>query len=165
MTETLGKLGIDLWGVVLYLVNFGVLFFLLKRFLLKPLMAAVDKRRETIRENVAEAERLRSAFQEEAGRMRKESEDQLRSLQERYESVTAVAKKDAEQLLADAERKRTAMLAETAERVESMKASAIADAEKEIVARMERVIKAVLRDDVPNTVVRKSVEDGWKELA
>ena len=47
--DALQKLGIDGWSLVLYLVNYGILFFVLGKYVYKPLAKAMDARSEKIR--------------------------------------------------------------------------------------------------------------------
>ncbi|MDO8462794.1 MAG: F0F1 ATP synthase subunit B [bacterium] len=57
MGELLTNLGIDWRLLIAQIVNFLVLFFLLRKFLYRPVLAMLEKRRATIAEGVANAER------------------------------------------------------------------------------------------------------------
>jgi F-type H+-transporting ATPase subunit b len=64
--DVLGKFHLELVPFLAQLVNFLVIAFILWRFLVRPLMATMKTRRETIAKGLADAEKARTAL-EEAG--------------------------------------------------------------------------------------------------
>lgn len=60
------KLGIDWRLFIAQVVNFLVLFFVLRKFLYKPMVAMLERRRETIEKSLDDAKRAESASAEAA---------------------------------------------------------------------------------------------------
>ncbi len=67
--ENLGKLGLDPIHLVAQVVNFLIIAWLIYRFLLKPLLATMDARREKIAQGLEDADKTRAAL-EDASRER-----------------------------------------------------------------------------------------------
>ncbi|KAA0206458.1 hypothetical protein EDM68_02075 [Candidatus Uhrbacteria bacterium] len=163
--SALQNLGIDLWSLVLYLVNFGLLAAVLTKFLYKPLLRTLDKRRETVKKNLDEAEELRKTLAEE--REKREAEARLISADaaKQLAAARADAEAKAREVLADAEKKREQMLAETVEEISRRKRMMVAEVEQELLARIETIAMTVLRDKVPAGVVRDSVKESWDSVS
>jgi F-type H+-transporting ATPase subunit b len=79
---------IDLTGFVLELINFTVLVWILHRFLYKPVLAAIDRRRAAVEKSLAEAK----AARDEAGTLQAQVEQRLASWErERAEAKSRLA--------------------------------------------------------------------------
>ncbi len=62
--ESLGKLGLDPIHLVAQVVNFLIIAWVIYRFLLKPLLATMNARREKIAQGLADTEKARQALAE-----------------------------------------------------------------------------------------------------
>lgn len=162
--EALAKLGIDGWGILLYLVNFGVLLALLQRFVYKPLVQFLDDRRNQIKQNIEEADALRAQLEADQQTELAERQERERVLQERISEAKRVVKEDAKQVLMSAEAQRDTMLSEAGLQADRMIAEALTGAEQETVSRIQRVVMHVLRDSVSEEVVHASVQESWKRV-
>lgn len=162
--DVLSKLGIDWWQILLYLVNFGLIVFLLSKFLYKPLLTYLDKRRDIIKKNIEEAENLKKEFEHEL----KEQEAATKKILDQMHQEVVEAKKEAElraeDLLKEAEKERKQIIAETKKQVEIMKEKIYDEVQQEIIVRMEQTVLDVLQNKVPKDVVQQSVKDSWKKL-
>jgi F-type H+-transporting ATPase subunit b len=163
--NALQNLGIDLWSLVLYLVNFGILAVVLTKFLYKPLLRTLDTRRETVKKNLDEAEELRKTLSAE----REQRESDARLIAAEATKELAIARADAEAraraVLADAEAKREQMIAEAVADISQRKRVMVAEVEQELLSRVETVAMTVLRDKVPAEVVRDSVKESWQSVS
>ena len=63
MSELFHKLGVDWRLLIAQLVNFLVLFFVLRRFLYKPVLDLLERRRQRISEGLRDAERSKERLQ------------------------------------------------------------------------------------------------------
>lgn len=163
--DVLSKLGIDWWQILLYLVNFGLIVFLLSKFLYKPLLNYLDKRRDLIKQNIEEAENLKKEFEREL----KEQEAETKKILDQMHEEVAQAKKEAElkaeELLNEAEEERKQIIAETKKQVDIMKERIHDEVEHEIIVRMEQTILDVLQNKVPKDIIKQSIKDTWKQLS
>ncbi|MBP9828059.1 ATP synthase F0 subunit B [Patescibacteria group bacterium] len=163
--DALAKLGIDWWGILLYVVNFGVLLAVLTRFLYRPLMKAIDDRRLFIASNVEASEKLRTDFEKEAAQQKADTAAHVARLEAELAHAKIAADAQAKQLLAEAEERKAKLLAETQQQIEAMKTAVKKDLEADMLRTMKNVVTTVLRDRVPAEVVQESVRDAWKEAA
>lgn len=163
--EALKALGIDLWAVVLYLVNFGLLVAVLTAFLYKPILKFLDERRETVRKDLEEVATLRGSLANE--KARSETESRLLAA----EAAREVAKARAEtgersrELLFEAEKRRAHMMTEAETEINERKRKLVGEVEAELLRKIEAVTMRVLRDKVPAETVEASVKGAWSELA
>lgn len=162
--DALAKLGIDGWGILLYLVNFGILLVVLQRYVYKPLVKFLDERRDQIKENVEQANTLRTEMEAEREREAAERKEREAKLNDRIADAKRVVKEDAKKLLTEAEAQRDAILSQAGEQADGIVSGALGEAEAETVKRIREVVMHVLKDGVPEDVVKKSVDESWKRV-
>jgi F-type H+-transporting ATPase subunit b len=111
--EILKEFGFDPVMLVAQIVNFLIIFYLLKRFLYKPVLGMLQKRKDTIAEGLKQAEESRLALertieeekkiltkaQDEAKKIIEESRSQAVEVSRKIEEDT---KKQAERILIEA---------------------------------------------------------------
>jgi F-type H+-transporting ATPase subunit b len=111
--ETLGRLGLDWRQFAAQLVNFLIIAAVIYWFLLKPLLATMKKRRETIAQGLKDADASRAALAEAEAQRQKvlqeasaEAYRLLEAARDEAERVRAAALekagRDAERVIADA---------------------------------------------------------------
>ena len=162
--EGLANLGIDIWGLVLYLVNFGLLALILTKFLYKPLLKVLDTRSSTIRENLEESERLKREFESEMQKRKAESDEVLKHMRLELEGTRREAEARAKAVLAEAKHEREALLAETQERVTEMKRRLVTDVEADLLQKMEQIVVSVIDERSNQDDLRASIERAWKQI-
>lgn len=116
--EFLEKFGIDYRLILAQILNFCVLLFVLYRFAYGPVMRALEKRRQTIAQSLADAKELATRT-EEGEEARKET---LHLAEQEASAIVADAR-------GQAERAREAIVASTRLETEAMRAQAQRDAE------------------------------------
>jgi len=162
--EVLAQLGIDLNSVLVYVVNVGILLAATAYFVTGPLLRMIDKRRETIENNLNEAERIKEEFLAEKQKadaekesLRIEMEQQMSDLKKELDA----RRKEQEETL---ELKKAKMLEEVRTIVNEEKKSILNAAEKQTVELIEKVVLYVVSNNVPADVVKTSVADAWKQF-
>ena len=126
----------------------------------------VDReRREQIRKNVNEAEMLRKNFEDVAAKQKEENEAYIAENKAKIAEAQKFAKQGAREIIADADARREAMLAETMAQVEVLKSGVIEGAESEMKDRIKKIVLHVLQNTVPEKAVKQSVEDAVKVVA
>lgn len=120
MNELVHNLGIDWRLLIAQVINFVILFFLLKKFLFKPVLGLLEKRREKIEKSMRDAERI---------------EKELAAIREKREEIIKTANQKAEEILHEvkeiAESQKTKILSDTKKETEKMLDEARASIEKE----------------------------------
>lgn len=161
--DAFGRLGINWWGVALYMVNFGVVLWLMAKFVYKPLVKAIDERRDDIRKNLEEAEALRVDFAAREERVKAEAAAALTAVKEEAKRLSEKAQADAAAVVAEAEARKGAMLAEAEARVRAMEAEIMQRVEKEAVSRVATAVERILRHGVDQKMVEESVRAVWSK--
>lgn len=93
--EILSKFGIDWVLLLAQIINFLIIFYVLKRFAYKPILALLNKRRETIEKGLKDAD---------------EAERLLDKATEREKEILRKAQLEAKKLLDDAKSQRVEMM-------------------------------------------------------
>jgi F-type H+-transporting ATPase subunit b len=114
----IAALGIDPWAILAQAVTFLLLFFIIKKFALKPIVASLEERRKTIDQGV----HLGYKMAEEQTKLEEKIESELHKTREKADQIVADAHKDAGDILRAAEdnasRKVDDMLVEAHARIE-----------------------------------------------
>ena len=83
----MGSIGLDGWKLVIQLIAFVIFILLIQRYALGPIVTALDKRQDRIRESMEAAQRMQLEMQATAAR---------------NEEILAEARREAQQILANA---------------------------------------------------------------
>lgn len=161
--EILSQFGIDWRLFVIQVINFGILLFVLHKFLYAPILNILEKRRKSVEESIAEAERVkeeRTAFEgkkrEEMAAAQKKSQELIMRAEE-YAATLAVttqekATADAAQLLADTQKTIAMEKRKIMEEVRGEIAGLVVDATEKVLAShteragAEKVIETLLME-------------------
>ncbi len=102
--EFLGKLGIDIKLLIAQLINFGLLLWLLKKFLYNPIIKRIEKDEEKLKQAQLEGKKLegeKSAFarqqKEELGKSHERVNHIIAEAEEIAEDIRKRARKEAEE--------------------------------------------------------------------
>ena len=99
--EILGMFGIDPILLSAQIVNFLIVFYILKRFALKPILSMLKNREKTIREGLEQAQEAQKLLVETA----EKEKTVLRKAQLEAKAMLDEAKKHRDDLLAETEKK------------------------------------------------------------
>lgn len=162
--EALATLGINFSSIVIYVINFGILIAVIAYFFTGPLVRILDERRDQIQTNVAEAERLKNEFAEEKRKadiektaLRTDMEQQMSHLKKELES----RRKEQEEAL---EARKAKMLEEVRTIVADEKGAILKKAEAQTLELIEKVVHYVVSNNVPQDIVKNSVQEAWKKV-
>jgi len=100
--DIFGQLGINGAFLLAQIINFLILFFLLRRFLLKPVMNMLDARRQRIEDGMKAADRARQAAEAERTELMKKLDEERRAAQGRIAAVASDSEKVRESILTSA---------------------------------------------------------------
>lgn len=161
--ESLAKLGIDPWGLVIYLVNFGILWGALAYFVFPKLIGAIDQRRKLISENLETADRLQAELEETVAETAKQKAEIMAALASEREQIQADLTKQRVELMRNAEEERTKLMDEARALLKEEKKQLINQTETQIVGIMQRVLIKILGERVDPDDVAESVTQVWNE--
>lgn len=147
---------INPYEIIMQILNFGVLLWLLKKFLYKPMQNYLDKRAEEIQSEHDNAEKLR-----------KESEEALLNAKEEMEKVRVDAKKILDNTLASAENEKLKIMEDAESKVSNMFKAGKQSLESEI-KKARQELKDQIADisvDIAKKILEKEItEDDHNRL-
>lgn len=165
MVETLGKIGIDLSSVLIYVVDIGVLFGVIAYFVTGPVLNMMDSRRNIIKDNLEQAERIKQEFQKE----REHAEKEKKAFRQDMEHQMMMLQKNLEEKRKTQEEalslKKAKMMEEIRSMMEEEKKSLIQQAEKDVLQLIAKVISHIVSNKIPQEIVKESVEESWKNFS
>jgi len=161
--DQLAKLGIDGWGLIVYLVNFGILWVVLAYLVFPKIIKAIDTRRKQIENNLKTAERIQAQLDKTLDKAAKEQAALKAELEtERADLEKEISTRRSE-LLATADADRAKLLDEAREAIKSEKKSLIKEAEADMVSLIQRVLIKILGERIDPEDVAASVKQTWEE--
>ena len=161
--ESLARLGIDLWSLLLYGVNFGLVVWLVARYLTKPMLKMLDERRNTIKKNIEEAEELRQEMAKQREKMEHEKQKMQAKLADELSKSRKEIDEKRKQAEAEIDAKKSKMLADVKAIIDEEKAGIVGSAEKEVLKLMQKIVLHVVSNQIPEDVVKKSVDTAWNQ--
>jgi len=148
MDELIRKLGIDWKLLVAQIVNFVILLFLLKKFLYKPLINLMNKRREKIIEGLEKAKK----GEEEFVKIAELREKELAKIQKEAEGLIQKAKeigdKKQQEILKEAEEKTKKIVEEARGRIEIEKEKMLKEVRQDIANLVVNATEKILKEKI-----------------
>ncbi len=149
-TQTLDVISVNLWQIVISLINLALLFFMLKRFLFKPVKNILIKRQSEIDGQYADAE----LAQNEAEENRRQWQKKLSGAESEADAIvqraTDNAKYRGEKLIADAEKKAESIIRIAKTEAELEKKKATEAIKREIVEVSGALAEKMLEREINN---------------
>lgn len=151
------------YTIIAQIVNFIILLWILAKFAYKPLLKAMDDRRNRIVKDLDSAEHARK----EAETLKLEYANQLKTARKEASDIIAKANADAQKLhdeaLAQAQKERDALLESGRERVEAEKKKALLDVREQVIALSteiaSRVLQAKLTSEEDQALVTRKTDE------
>jgi len=148
MDELIRKLGID-WKLLLaQIVNFVILFLVLKKFLYKPLINLMNRRREKIIDGLEKAKR----GEEEFAKIAELKERELAKIQKEAEGLIQKAKeigdKKQHEILKEAEEKTKKIVEEARGRIEIEKEKMLKEVRQDIANLVVNATEKILKEKI-----------------
>jgi F-type H+-transporting ATPase subunit b len=144
MESSLGQLGINWNSMLLYAVNFGLLFFILQRFLNKKVLAILDDRRQHIETSLKAAENLQQEVATEKAKLNQEMQAMRNSMQIQNQQLRASLEAEKTQALAEVETYRAEALARVKAEAENMRQQFFAEIQTELRTAVQTMLFRIL---------------------
>ncbi len=161
MSELFSKLGVDWKLLIAQVVNFFILFWVLRRFAYKPILKTLERRRETVEKGMKDAK----SVEERLASLEKERGKVIDDAHAQAHAIVETATKDAAAFTVrsreEAKRETAAMIAAARSDVERIKDTVVAEATADIadlvVAGTERIIRIKLDGAADRELVNKTL--------
>ncbi len=161
--EFLGKLGIDLNLLIAQIINFGLLLFLLNRFIYKPMVAMIEKdeaQLEEAKKQEIELEKAKAAFEQTKAKELKAAEVKAQQI---ISEATTIAKTKRQEIQKDASKQADLLLKRSEVKIERQKDDLIAkykkQAQKEIDLQVEKYLRGSMTEAIRRAFQRKYLND------
>ena len=161
--ESLGKIGIDFWGMFLYLINYGLLLGVLGYFFYPKILKTIDERRNTIKKNIEDTAPLQKVLELQIAQHKKEKDELHAQMQKQSSELKKELQEKRIELMASMDEARQKMMEETKAQLQKEKEAIIQAAEEEVLTIMKKVLLEVVSHKVPEEVVSESVTDSWNK--
>ncbi len=161
--ENLAKLGIDGWSILVYLVNFGLIWAVLGFLVFPKILRILDNRRDQIKDNLETADKLRAELDDHVAKSRAERAKLLTELTDEREKLVKEMTAQRTQILRDAEEQKEQMLTEARTLIKEERKKIVKDAESAVIHLMQKTLVSLLSNKVPQEVIAESVENSWNE--
>lgn len=161
----MAQLGINGPFLLAQIVNFIILFLLLRRFLFPPLLKMLDQRKQRIAEGLAAADVARKEAETERARLMAQIDAERAEAQQRVAAASAQAERVKADILADARREAEAIKTKAVEEAEAEKQRILAEAQKQIAELTVMATERVVRHGLDEKVQRQLIADFLSETS
>jgi F-type H+-transporting ATPase subunit b len=164
MGDLIHKLGIE-WKLLLaQIVNFVILFLVLKKFLYRPLINLMNRRREKIIDGLEKARR----GEEEFAKIAELKERELAKIQKEAEGLIQKAKeigdKKQQEILKEAEEKTKKIVEEARGRIEIEKEKMLTEVRQDIVGLVINATEKILKEKIDAEKEKKLINEAIGKL-
>jgi len=161
----MAQLGINGPFLLAQIVNFIVLFLLLRRFLYPPLVKMLDERKQSIANGLAAADVARKEAEEERAKLMAQITTERAEAHQRVASASAQAERVKADILADARREAEVIRARAVEEAGAEKQRILAEAQKQIAELTLLATERVVRRGLDEKTQRLLIEDFLSETS
>jgi len=119
--EILGKLGIDLHLLIAQIINFGILLWLLTKFVYRPVIHHIEQDEQRMQANQQQGDRLsaeQEKFSQEKGKDIRQAKKRAREIIKEAENVAEEIK---QRVRDEAEQEKQAVIKQISERLQEIK--------------------------------------------
>lgn len=162
--EALANLGIDFKVLLAQVINFGILLFILTKFLYQPILSTLDKRRERIAQSLDKAEEI----DQTAKQAEQDYQTKIAEANKEANAIIEEAKEAADKIRRDTLKTATAeaaaLKASAQEQIGAERRTLYADVKKNVGKLSLFVLTKVLQTDQGADFYKKNVEKALKEI-
>ncbi len=161
----MAALGLNFNYLLSYIVNFFLLYFLLKKFVFPAVSKMLDDRKKRIAEGLAAADVARREAEEERKKLMAQLEAERAEAQKRVAAASAQAEKVREEILAQARREAEEIKTRAIEEAEAEKQRILAEAHKQIAELAMLAAERVVREGLDEKVQHQIIEDFLSQVS
>lgn len=159
----LEALGIHFPSLIVFLLNFAILLFLLYAFAYKPILRMLDQRSATIRDSMAEAERVREESARAEERVRAELEAARREGQQIIHQAAQIGERVKEEARGEARKEVEAILSRARLETQREREEAMDALRREFAELAIGAAEKVINQSVDRQAHRRLIEEVLEE--
>lgn len=158
------SLGLNGASLAAQIINFLILWFLLQRFVYRPLVGLLEKRRETIEQSVKQAEEMDKRFTD----FQTEHQQRMNESKEEAAAIIEKAKKAAEDLrqetLTETQAESERLLGRTYEEIERQKEQMMAELRQEVGTLVVSATSKILNKEIDPETQQRLIKEALAEV-
>lgn len=162
--EKLSALGLDLNSLLIYLVNFGIIYLIISRLISKPIIDILEKRKAEIENNLSEANKIKveliqekNNFEIQKQKLREEFNEDLKkfekSIQEKRKELDEENSKLREEIIQKA-------LSEQ----KQIKENVFKIIQEDLIKSYSTILNKVLKNDSSPEKINQSILESWNSF-
>lgn len=166
----LEALGINLWGLIFTIVNFLILIGVLYKFLYKPFLGILDKRKKVIKDNLDSAEETKRLAEEKMQEYLQQIANAQEEGKEIIRNARGKADEQAQLIIEEAHNQADEILAKAEKRIEKEREQAVREMKKEIASLavlaaeqiVEHEVSAVGQEAIVDKIIEEAGVSKWQ---
>ncbi len=162
--EGFTKIGVDWWGVLLYLINYGVLLFILAKFVYPRVLKVIDERRALVAGNIQDADKLRQEMMKQADLAEQERAALLNKLEQESLNIKKELQQKRKEMLEQIASEREKMLVEAQALITAEKEALFAEVQKKLTQVVQMAVLHITMTKVSEKDIAASISQTWKEV-
>lgn len=163
MEELINTFHIDIKLVAAQLVNFAIVFFVLKKFAYAPMLKLMTERTEKIEKGLKDAEGAQKKLIEIAEKEKAVLVEARKAAQEIVAKAEAVAVKNKEEIITEAKTQAEKILSDSAKKLELEKNQMMSEVKGQIaslvISATSKIIDTKLDSDKDRAIIDKAIND------
>jgi F-type H+-transporting ATPase subunit b len=160
----IGALQLEYGTMLTQLIIFIVLFWLVKRYAMKPLMKVLNDRQSHIENQISSAEEANKQATKIVEEQKQALQDARKAAHEMLEQAKATSSKQADQILADSRKEATRIKDEAMRDIETEKNKAIAALKSQVSAMSVMIASKIIEKQVDEKSQEQLIEKYLKEV-
>lgn len=161
--DGLGQIGIDIWSILYYLVNYGIILAVLGYYVYPRVYAILEKRESEISRSLDSAQELKNELAKELERYHAENKKLLAESREQKKKWLEELELMKSQMYKDMDEKRSKSLEETQKLIDEKKTALLDDARQDIYALISRSFQNISKK-IPESIIAESIDDAWSTI-
>lgn len=153
------KLGINIAWLAAQIINFFVLFFLLKAFAYKPILKMLESRRQKIQESLEYAEKVKKDAAEQQKEFDRKLEETRRETQAASAAAAQVGEKEREAILAQAREDARKLIEQAKGQIEYERKQMLSELREEVVRLSLAAAQKVINQSLDEKAHRQLIGD------
>jgi F-type H+-transporting ATPase subunit b len=160
--QQLSALGIDLTSLIIYLVNFGLIYIIVSKLISKPIIEILEKRKNEIETNLNEANKLREEMLEEKKKFEAEKEKIRDEFDLELEKFEASILEKSRKLEQENHKIREDIIQKAQIEQKQIKENIFKIVQEDLLNSYSVIVSKVLKDHATKENVSESIKTSWE---
>jgi len=157
-------LGIDTTSLLIYLVNFGLIYLVVSRLISKPIIELLDKRKSEIESNLNEANKLREEMLSEKKKLEEEKEKIRNEFDKELEKFETSVQERTKKLEVENQKSREEIIQKALLEQKQMKENIFKIIQEDIFNSYNTILTKVLKDHADSKSIENSIKTNWESF-